>query len=172
MATPISSSLADTSSRLPGVDTVIMRTVINIDANVVGGYAPPQYATPYSAAFDLHAAIEDPVAIRAGQIVMVPTELQRIAIPTGYCMMLYARSGLASKYGVCLANGVGVIDSDYRGHVIAALLNSGESQYVVHPGDRIAQAMVIPVPAVKITSVTEPLPVDTQRGTGGFGSTG
>ena len=130
----------------------------------------PSYATPGSAAMDLRACVSEPVVIAPGARVVVPSGIA-IALPSSeYVALLFARSGLAAKGGVCLANGVGVIDSDYRGEIGVALLNTGSDPYTILPGDRIAQLMVTPVvqPAVELV---EELP-ETTRGAGGFGSTG
>ena len=130
----------------------------------------PSYATPGSAAMDLRACVSEPVVIAPGTRVVVPSGIA-IALPSSeYVALLFARSGLAAKGGVCLANGVGVIDSDYRGEIGVALLNTGSDPYTILPGDRIAQLMVTPVvqPAVELV---EDLP-ETERGEGGFGSTG
>ncbi|MGM9662703.1 MAG: dUTP diphosphatase [Oscillospiraceae bacterium] len=130
----------------------------------------PTYATSGSAALDLRACTEAPVVIPAGGRALVPTGLA-IALPSAeYVALVFARSGLAVKQGLCLANGVGVIDSDYRGEVCVGLLNTGTEDYTVLPGDRIAQLMVTPVARPALT-VTDELP-DTARGAGGFGSTG
>ncbi len=130
----------------------------------------PFYATPGAAAMDLHACLDAPAVIPArGGRAAVPTGLA-LAIPEGCVGLIFARSGLASKFGVAPANCVGVIDSDYRGEVIVSLQNSGESDYTVQPGDRIAQLMLAPAIQAQIEVVEE---LDgTARGTGGFGSTG
>ena len=100
----------------------------------------------------------------------IPTGLA-IALPSpDYVALIYARSGLGIKHGVAPANCVGVIDSDYRGEIMVGLQNSGESDFTIQPGDRIAQLMVTPVVQAKIQMVDEL--DDTARGTGGFGSTG
>ena len=130
----------------------------------------PTYATPGSAALDLRACMEAPVVIPAGGRELIPTGLA-IALPSAeYVALVFARSGLAVKKGLCLSNGVGVIDSDYRGEIAVGLLNTGAEDYTVLPGDRIAQLMVTPVvqPALRFA---DELP-DTARGAGGFGSTG
>jgi len=130
----------------------------------------PSYATPGAAAMDLRACIDTPAVIPArGGRAAIPTGLA-LAIPEGYVGLIFARSGLASKFGVAPANCVGVIDSDYRGEIIVPLQNSGESDYSVRPGDRIAQLMLAPAIRARIEVVDE---LDgTQRGAGGFGSTG
>ena len=130
----------------------------------------PFYATPGSACTDLHACIDEAVTIPAGGRTLIPTGIA-IALPSAdYAALIYARSGLGIKHGVTPANCVGVIDSDYRGEIKVGLQNSGESDFTVHPGDRIAQMMIVPVVQARIQMVEEL--DDTARGAGGFGSTG
>ena len=148
-----------------------MKLAIKALSPLLGKEIPlPSYATPGSAAMDLRACVSEPVVIAPGARVVVPSGIA-IALPSSeYVALLFARSGLAAKGGVCLANGVGVIDSDYRGEIGVALLNTGSDPYTILPGDRIAQLMMTPVvqPAVELV---EELP-ETTRGAGGFGSTG
>ena len=130
----------------------------------------PFYATPGSAAMDLHACVDAPVTIPAGQRAVIPTGIA-IALPSAdYVALVFARSGLGIKHGVAPANCVGVIDSDYRGEVLVGLQISGGADYPVQPGDRIAQLMITPVVQAQVELVEEL--DDTQRGAGGFGSTG
>lgn len=130
----------------------------------------PQFATPGSAAMDLRACIDRPVTIRAGERTVVPTGLAMALPSADYVALLFARSGLGIRKGVCLSNGVGVIDSDYRGEIGVGLVNLSREAYTVQPGDRIAQLMVVPVERPTV-SLVEDLD-DTSRGSGGFGSTG
>lgn len=130
----------------------------------------PQFATPGSAAMDLRACIDRPVTIRAGERTVVPTGLAMALPSADYVALLFARSGLGIRKGVCLSNGVGVIDSDYRGEIGVGLVNLSQEAYTVQPGDRIAQLMVVPVERPTV-SLVEDLD-DTIRGSGGFGSTG
>ena len=130
----------------------------------------PQFATPGSAAMDLRACIDRPVTIRAGERTVVPTGLAMALPSADYVALLFARSGLGIRKGVCLSNGVGVIDSDYRGEIGVGLVNLSQEAYAVQPGDRIAQLMVVPVERPTV-SLVEDLD-DTSRGSGGFGSTG
>ena len=130
----------------------------------------PFYATPGSAAMDLHACIDEAVAIPSGGRGMIPTGLA-IALPSpDYVALVYSRSGLGIKHGVAPANCVGVIDSDDRGEIIVGLQNSGGSEFTVRPGDRIAQLMIAPVVRANLRMVEEL--DETVRGAGGFGSTG
>ena len=130
----------------------------------------PFYATPGSAAMDLHACVDEAVTIPAGGRAVIPTGLA-IALPSAdFVALVFARSGLGIKHGVAPANCVGVIDSDYRGEVMVGLQNSGKEDYTVSPGDRIAQLMITPVVQAQVRLVGEL--DETERGTGGFGSTG
>lgn len=129
----------------------------------------PLYMTPGSAGFDLCAAIPAPVTICAGQRVMIPTGIS-LSINAEYAGFVFARSGLASKYGINLANGVGVVDSDYTGEVTVPLYNSSDVPYTVNPGDRVAQMVFLQAAQAHFLFVSD-LP-KTKRGDGGFGSTG
>ena len=130
----------------------------------------PYYATPGSAAMDLHACLDGAVTIPAGERRVIPTGLA-IALPSAdYVALVFARSGLGIKHGVAPANCVGVIDSDYRGEVLVGLQNSGGEDYTISPGDRIAQLMITPVVQARVRLVDQL--DETQRGAGGFGSTG
>lgn len=129
----------------------------------------PTYGTAYSAGADLCVCLEQPVVIQPGRTEFLPTGLS-IAVPNGYAGLIFARSGLSTKRGLAPANKVGVIDADYRGPVMVALHNHGDIPQTVEPGDRIAQLVVVPVLAPEMELVEE---LDaTERGTGGFGSTG
>ena len=130
----------------------------------------PYYASAGAAALDLHACLEGPVTIPAGGRTVIPTGIA-IALPSpAYVALVFARSGLGIKKGIALSNGVGVIDSDYRGELRVGLQNSGAEEYTVQPGDRIAQLAVVPVLQVELEQA-ETLD-ETERGTGGLGSTG
>ncbi len=130
----------------------------------------PFYASAGAAAMDLHACMDEAVVIPAGKRAVIPTGIA-IALPSpDYVALVFARSGLGIKHGVAPANCVGVIDSDYRGEILVGLQNSGDQDYTVQPGDRIAQLMITPVLQARI-SMVDALD-DTARGAGGFGSTG
>ena len=130
----------------------------------------PHYATAGAAAMDLCACIDEPRTIAAGTRTMIPTGIA-IALPSAdYVALVFARSGLGIKKCICLSNGVGVIDSDYRGEIGVGLVNLSDEAYTVMPGDRIAQLMVVPVVCPTLSFVDEL--DDTARGAGGFGSTG
>lgn len=129
----------------------------------------PTYGSSEAAGADLYACLENPVKILPGETAFIPTGLA-MELPVGCAGLIYARSGLACKRGLAPANKVGVIDSDYRGEFIVALHNhSGEAQTVCH-GERIAQLIITPVFTPGFCEAEEL--TDTQRATGGFGSTG
>lgn len=134
------------------------------------GAKTPVYATPGAAAADLCAVLDTPLTLLPGGRAMVPTGIA-IQLPgPGYVALVCARSGLAVKNGVTLSNGVGVIDSDYRGEIRVGLVNLGKDEYTIQPGERIAQLMVLPVEQAVFAEAAE---LDgTARGAGGFGSTG
>lgn len=130
----------------------------------------PAYATPGAAAADLCAVLDAPLTLEPGQRAMVPTGLA-IELPGPDCVALvYARSGLAIKQGVTLSNCVGVIDSDYRGEIKVGLVNLGAAPVTLAPGERVAQLCIAPVWQAAFTPAEELS--DTDRGAGGFGSTG
>lgn len=134
-----------------------------------GNAVSPEYATDGSAGVDLSAAIDSPIEIRKGKRVLVPTGIA-MQIPSGFGGFIFPRSGLAHKKGISMSNCVGVIDSDYTGEIKVALYNISEHDYTVNPGDRIAQMVFMPVASAEFEESTEL--DDTERGSGGFGSTG
>lgn len=129
----------------------------------------PTYGSAEAAGADLYACVEDTVEIQPGQTVFIPTGLA-MEIPKGCAGLIYARSSMGAKRGLAPANKVGVIDSDYRGQVMVALHNHGREVQAITYGERIAQLLITPVytPGFLEAADLE----DTQRGTGGFGSTG
>lgn len=129
----------------------------------------PTYGTSYSAGADLYACLEESINIEPGETFFVKTGIA-MEIPEGYAGLVYARSGLACKKGLAPANKVGVIDSDYRGEIIVALHNHSNESVTVENGERIAQLVITPY----ITAIFNEVDVleDTERGQGGFGSTG
>ena len=130
----------------------------------------PAYATPGAAAADLCAVLDAPLTLEPGQRAMVPTGLA-IELPGPDCVALvYARSGLAIKQGVTLSNCVGVIDSDYRGEIKVGLVNLGAAPVTLAPGERVAQLCIATVWQATFSPAQELS--DTDRGAGGFGSTG
>lgn len=129
----------------------------------------PTYGTEYAAGADLYACMEETVTINPGETHFVKTGIA-MEIPVGYAGLIYARSGLACKKGLAPANKVGVIDSDYRGEIMVALHNHSNVSVNVEPGERIAQLVITPYITAAFNQVEEL--DDTQRGEGGFGSTG
>jgi len=129
----------------------------------------PTYGSAQAAGADLYACLDDLITVQPGQTVFVPTGLS-MALPAGYAGLIYARSGLACKRGLAPANKVGVIDSDYRGEFIVALHNHGTEPQTIGHGERIAQLVITPVVTPGFAEAAELS--DTQRGSGGFGSTG
>ena len=129
----------------------------------------PVRATPGSAGLDLSACISEPITLDPGCRKLIPTGLAA-AIPQGAAGMIYARSSLGTKHGIALSNGVGVIDNDYRGEIQVGLCNFSSEPYTISPGERIAQLVLHPVlllPVEEVDTLDE-----TERGAGGFGSTG
>ncbi len=131
--------------------------------------AVPTYGSMYAAGADLYACIDSVLCVRSGETLLVPTGLS-MELPEGYAGLIYARSGLASKKGLAPANKVGVIDSDYRGEVMVALHNHSGADATIEPGERIAQLVITPY-VMGIFEETDDLS-ETERGSGGFGSTG
>ncbi|WP_373532474.1 dUTP diphosphatase [Vampirovibrio sp.] len=129
----------------------------------------PAYATSGSAGMDVQAAIGVPVTLQPLERALIPTGLVMM-LPEGYECQVRARSGLAIKHGICLANGVGTIDSDYRHEVKVALINLSQETFTIQPGDRVAQLVVAPVTQVQWEEADDVIMVDGRQG--GFGSTG
>lgn len=129
----------------------------------------PTYGTEYSAGADLYLLGDESVSIAPHETKLLKTGIS-IEIPEGYCGLIFARSGLASKRGLAPANKVGVIDADYRGEIMVALHNHSDIEAVVEGGERIAQLAIVPFLKAEF-EVADELS-DTLRGEGGFGSTG
>ena len=129
----------------------------------------PTYGSPYSAGADLYADIPEALTIRPHRTAFVKTGIA-MEIPAGYVGLVYARSGLACKRNLAPANKVGVIDSDYRGEIMVALHNHGEKDEQIDKGERIAQIVIAPCVSADFCIVDEL--DETDRGSGGFGSTG
>ena len=130
----------------------------------------PKQQTTGSAGYDLSACIDSPVTINPGEIAKVPTGLSVALDENNAVILIYARSSLATKFGITLANCVGVVDSDYRGEIIVAMINQGKAPYTINNGERIAQMVITPIFTPEIIETDELS--ETERGTGGFGSTG
>lgn len=133
------------------------------------GLALPEYATAGAAGMDLIAAVAASVTLAPGARTLVPTGL-RMALPAGYELQIRPRSGLALKHGIVLPNSPGTIDEDYRGEIQVIVMNASAEPFVVERGMRIAQAVVAPVVRAKFRTVAAL--DETDRGIGGFGSTG
>lgn len=129
----------------------------------------PSYESEYAAGMDIRAALGTPVELKPGQRKLIPTGLQ-MALPKGYEAQIRPRSGLAYRNGITMLNTPGTIDADYRGEVKVLAVNLGEETFVIEHGDRIAQMVIAPVTQCTVKEAEE-LP-DTERGKGGFGSTG
>ena len=132
------------------------------------GYAVPSYATELSAGMDLKANITEPVVLNSLERAMVPTGLF-IELPEGYEAQIRPRSGLAAKFGITVANAPGTIDADYRGEIKVILVNLSKDQFVINPGERIAQMVIAKYEKIEWEEVSEL--GQTDRGAGGFGST-
>ena len=129
----------------------------------------PSYQTEHAAAMDVHACIDEPMILQPLERAMVPTGLA-FEIPEGYEMQVRARSGLSIKHGITMVNGVGTIDADYRGELNILVINLGQDAFEIEPNMRIAQLLVTKYDKVS-WQLTESLS-ETDRGSGGFGSTG
>jgi dUTP pyrophosphatase len=130
----------------------------------------PAYATPGSAGLDLRACIDEPITIEAGATVLIPTGLAIHLADPGYAAMILPRSGMGHKNGIVLGNLVGLIDSDYQGQLMVSTWNRGQIAFTLNPMERLAQLIVVPVLQVGFNVVEE---FDSsERGAGGFGSTG
>lgn len=130
----------------------------------------PQRATEGSAGYDLYALLEEPLTICPGELKRVHTGIAIALEDRFQVALVYARSGIATKHGIIPANCVGVIDSDYRGEIMVSLANIGTEAYTIQPMERVAQMVITPVILPQLEEVSEL--DETQRGSGGFGSTG
>lgn len=129
----------------------------------------PSYQTEHSAGMDICAANDEPIVLAPGERILVPCGFA-IAIPEGYEVQVRARSGFALKHGITLANSIGTIDADYRGEIGVILINLGDEPFTINSGERIAQMVLAKYERAQFTEVNE---LDaTDRGVGGFGSTG
>jgi len=129
----------------------------------------PAYETPQSAGMDLRAFLDEPVVLKPGERKLIPTGLY-MALPAGYEAQIRPRSGLAIKHGITLLNTPGTIDADYRGEIKIIMINLSDEDFTVRDGDRIAQMVINKIEQIRWEPVEEL--DDTQRGEGGFGSTG
>jgi dUTP pyrophosphatase len=130
----------------------------------------PQAATIGSAGMDLRAAVDAPLTLAPGESTLVPSGIAIHIGDPGWCALIVPRSGLGHKHGLVMGNLVGVIDADYQGPLMISCWNRGTQPYTIEVGDRIAQLLLVPVAQARLNVVTEFAP--SQRGEGGFGSTG
>jgi dUTP pyrophosphatase len=130
----------------------------------------PKYATPGSAGLDLRACIDATISLKPGESTLVPSGIAIHLADAAYAAMVLPRSGLGHKHGIVLGNLVGLIDSDYQGQIFVSVWNRGHTEFAIQPMERIAQMIVVPVLQVQFNIVEEFTASD--RGAGGFGSTG
>ena len=141
-----------------------------LDPRIGRDYPLPQYATEGSAGVDLRACIDAPLELKPGDTQLIPSGIAIHLEDAGYAALVLPRSGLGHKHGIVLGNLVGLIDSDYQGQVFVSCWNRGQTTFTIQPGERIAQLVVVPVMQVEFAVVEEF--AQSQRGAGGFGSSG
>ncbi|NJD33583.1 MAG: dUTP diphosphatase [Betaproteobacteria bacterium] len=141
-----------------------------LDARLRDVRYAPQYATPGSAGIDLRACVDVAVKVHPGETILIPTGIAIHLSDPALAAMILPRSGLGHKHGIVLGNLVGLIDSDYQGEIFVSTWNRGHDTFILNPLDRLAQLVVVPVVQVAFNVVDE-FPV-SDRGAGGFGSTG
>jgi dUTP pyrophosphatase len=141
-----------------------------LDARLGNSIPLPETATLGSAGMDLRAALEKPLTLAPGESALVPSGIALHIADPGWCALIVPRSGLGHKHGLVMGNLVGVIDADYQGPLMISCWNRGAHPYTIEVGDRIAQLLLVPVAQARLNIVTEF--VATERGDGGFGSTG
>jgi dUTP pyrophosphatase len=141
-----------------------------LDERLGNSIPMPTYATPGSAGLDLRACLDEPLLIRPGETHLIPTGMAIHLEDPGYAAMLLPRSGLGHKHGIVLGNLVGLIDSDYQGQLMVSVWNRGQTEFTVEIGERISQMVIVPVvqPEFNIVDSFD----SSERGEGGFGSTG
>ena len=130
----------------------------------------PEYATPGSAGMDLRACIDNSLTLKPGDTELIPTGMAIHISDPGYAATILPRSGLGHKHGIVLGNLVGLIDSDYQGQLFVSCWNRGNTEFTIDAGDRIAQLVILPVAQVEFEVVDDFS--DSERGAGGFGSSG
>jgi len=160
-----------TASTTPASSSRRRRIQVRIlDKRIGGEYPLPQHATEGSAGVDLRACIDAPIELRPGDTHLIPSGIAIHLADSGYAAIVLPRSGLGHKHGIVLGNLVGLIDSDYQGQVFVSCWNRGQTTFTIQPGERIAQLVVIPVAQVEFDVVDAF--AETERGAGGFGSSG
>ncbi|MBT3147272.1 dUTP diphosphatase [Neptunomonas phycophila] len=141
-----------------------------LDPRIGDTFPLPTYATPGSAGMDLRACLDETLTLAPGQTELIPTGLSIHIADPSLCAMILPRSGLGHKHGIVLGNLVGLIDSDYQGQLFVSCWNRGQTTFSMAPGERIAQLVLVPVVQAEFEVVTEFS--DSERGDGGFGSSG
>jgi len=141
-----------------------------LDSRIGDQYPLPSYATPGSAGLDLRACLDKTLMLEPGQTELIPTGIAIHIEDPGLCAMILPRSGLGHKHGIVLGNLVGLIDSDYQGQLFVSCWNRGRTTFTMEPGERIAQLVLVPVVQADFEIVEEFS--DSDRGAGGFGSSG
>lgn len=155
---------------MSGADTRRRLQIRVLDARIGRDYPLPQYATSGSAGVDLRACIDAPLELKPGDTQLIPSGIAIYLQDPAYAAIVLPRSGLGHKHGIVLGNLVGLIDSDYQGQIFVSCWNRGQSTFAIQPGERIAQLVVVPVVQVEFDVVNEF--AATERGAGGFGSSG
>ena len=130
----------------------------------------PAYATEQSAGLDLRAALDTALVLQPGDVALIPSGLAIYLADAGLCAVILPRSGLGHKHGIVLGNGTGLIDADYQGPLLISIWNRANARYVIEPGDRIAQLVLLPI--VRATLQVVDTFDESARGVGGFGHTG
>ena len=149
----------------------MQRLQVKILNSRIGDDIPlPSYSTPGSAGMDLRACLDESLNLAPTETSLIPTGIAIFVADPGYAALILPRSGLGHKHGIVLGNLVGLIDSDYQGELMISAWNRGDSNFTIEPGDRIAQLVVVPVQQVEFSVVSEFS--STDRGAGGFGSSG
>lgn len=141
-----------------------------LDSRIGNDFPLPSYATSGSAGLDLRACLQEALTLQPGQTELIPTGMAIHIDDPNLCAMILPRSGLGHKHGIVLGNLVGLIDSDYQGQLFVSCWNRGQSSFVVEPGERIAQLVLVPVVQADFEVVDEF--TESHRGEGGFGSSG
>ena len=141
-----------------------------LDDRIGSEFPLPNYATPGSAGLDLRACLDKPLKLEPGQTELIPTGMAIHIEDPSLCAMILPRSGLGHKHGIVLGNLVGLIDSDYQGQLFVSCWNRGDSSFTMEPGERMAQLVLVPVVQAEF-EVVEKFS-DSERGAGGFGSSG
>ena len=144
--------------------------VRTLDPRYCGEWPLPAYATEASAGLDLRAALDEPLALQPGDAALIPSGLAIHIADPRLCAVVLPRSGLGHKHGIVLGNGTGLIDADYQGPLMISAWNRGQQAYVIEPGERIAQLVLLPIVRASLEVVDTF--AQSARGAGGFGHTG